>query len=196
MHFLENAIFLENGPIFLENGPIFLENGLARFFTSERDRDCAPQPPNMCPKLLFCSNIVTGRSLRLKQSNYNSVSRGQSSIIQEFQVIILAQSGGMRAAGYSSSSCEPTSNPPIMSRSDSGSDASSSSSDGSEQSTIRDLVIPSPVEVSDSSDDGVSPSQHKLAMKNQLLRKNDPQKSSDNERGPLIPSMSGVRIVN
>jgi hypothetical protein len=85
MNFLENAIFLENGLI-------FLENGLERFFTSERDRDCAPQPPYMSPKLLFCSNIVTGRSLRLIQSNYNSVSGGQSSIIQEFQVIILAQS--------------------------------------------------------------------------------------------------------
>ena len=64
---------------------------------------------------------------------------------------------------------KPTSNPPIMSRSDSGSDASSSSSDGSdnERSTNRELVIPSPVEVSDSEDDGVSPSQHKLAMKKQ-----------------------------
>ena len=104
MHFLENAIFLENGLI-------FLENGLGRFFTSERDRDCAPQPPNMCPKLLFCSNIVTGCTLRFIQSNYNSVSRGQSSIIQEFQVIILAQSGGMRAAGYqtheSCNGCHP-----------------------------------------------------------------------------------------
>ncbi len=62
-----------------------------------------------------------------------------------------------------------TSNPPIMSRSDSGSDASSSSSDGSdnERSTNSELVIPSPVELSDSEDDGVSPSQHKLAMKKQ-----------------------------
>ena len=60
-----------------------------------------------------------------------------------------------------------TSNPPIMSSSNSGSDASSSSSDGSdnERSTIRDLVIPPPVELSDSSADGVSLSQHKLAMK-------------------------------
>ncbi len=62
---------------------------------------------------------------------------------------------------------KPTSNPPIMSRSVSGSDASSSSSDGSdnERSTIRDLVIPPPVELSDSSADGVSLSQHKFAMK-------------------------------
>jgi hypothetical protein len=53
-----------------------------------------------------------------------------------------------------------------MSRSDSGSDASSSSSDGSdnERSTSHELIIPSPVEVSDSKDDGVSPSQHKMAM--------------------------------
>ncbi len=99
MHFLENAIFLENGPM-------FLENGLARFFASERDRDWAPQWANMCPKLLFCSNIVTGCTLRFIQLNYNSVSRGQSTIIQEFQVIIRSQSGGMRADGYSSSSCE------------------------------------------------------------------------------------------
>jgi hypothetical protein len=64
---------------------------------------------------------------------------------------------------------KPTSNLPIMSRSESGSDVSSSSSDGSdnERSTNRDLVIPSPVELSDSDDDGVSPSQYKLAMKKQ-----------------------------
>jgi hypothetical protein len=56
-----------------------------------------------------------------------------------------------------------------MSRSESGSDASSSSSGDSanERSTNRDLVIPSPVELSDSADDGVSPSQYKLAMKKQ-----------------------------
>ena len=67
-----------------------------------------------------------------------------------------------------------------MSSSDSGSDASSSSSDGSdnERSTIRDLVIPSPVELSEAEDDGVSPSQHKLAMKKQLTAMNDPPKSS------------------
>ena len=94
MHFLENAFFLENWLI-------FLENGLGRFFTLELDRDCAPQSANMCPKLLFCSNIVTGRSLRFIQSNYKSVSRGQSTIIQEFQVINWAQSRGMQAAGYS-----------------------------------------------------------------------------------------------
>ena len=46
---------------------------------------------------------------------------------------------------------------------------SSSSSVGSdyERSTNRDFVIPSPVELSESEDDGVSPSQHKLAMKEQ-----------------------------
>ena len=66
-----------------------------------------------------------------------------------------------------------------MSRSESGSDVSSSSSDGSdnEQSTNRDLVIPSPVELSDSEDDGVSPSQYKLAMKKQLSHKKVPPKS-------------------
>jgi hypothetical protein len=75
---------------------------------------------------------------------------------------------------------KPTSNPPIMSRSDSGSNASSSSSDGSdnERSTNRELVIPPPVELSDSSDDGVSPSQHKLAMKKQLSRTKVSPKSS------------------
>ncbi len=75
---------------------------------------------------------------------------------------------------------KPTSNPPIMSRSDSGSDASSSSCDDSdnERSTNREFVIPPPFELSDSSDDGVSPSQHKLAMKKQLSRKNDSPKSS------------------
>jgi hypothetical protein len=67
-----------------------------------------------------------------------------------------------------------------MSRSESGSDASSSSSDGSdiERSTNRELAIPSPIEVSDSEDDSVSPSQHKLAMKQQLSRKEVPPKSS------------------
>ncbi len=46
---------------------------------------------------------------------------------------------------------------------------SSSSCEGSdnERSTNRDLVIPSPVELSESGDDGVSPSQHKMAMKKQ-----------------------------
>ena len=74
---------------------------------------------------------------------------------------------------------KPISNPPIMSRSDSGSDVSSSSSDGSdnERSTNRELVIPPPVELSDSSDDGVSPSLHKLAMLKQLSRKNVQPKS-------------------
>ncbi len=75
---------------------------------------------------------------------------------------------------------KPTSNPPIMSRSDSGSDVSSSCSEGSDddRSTNRELVIPPPVDLSDSSDDGVSPSQHKLAMKKQLSRTNVPPKSS------------------
>jgi len=56
-----------------------------------------------------------------------------------------------------------------MSSSDSGSDAASSSSDGSddERSANHGLVVPSPVELSASEDDGVSPSQHKLAMKKQ-----------------------------
>ena len=66
-----------------------------------------------------------------------------------------------------------------MSKSESGSDVFSSSSDDSdnERSTNRDLGIPSPVELSDSEDDGVSPSQHKLAMKKQLSRKKVPPKS-------------------
>jgi hypothetical protein len=58
-----------------------------------------------------------------------------------------------------------------MLSSESGSDSSSSSSsDGSEKkrSTARDLFIPSPNLLSDSEDDGVSLSQHKLAMKKQL----------------------------
>ena len=56
-----------------------------------------------------------------------------------------------------------------MSRSESGSDVSSSFSEGSDddRSTNRDLVIPSPVELSESEDNGVGPSQHKLAMKKQ-----------------------------
>ena len=58
-----------------------------------------------------------------------------------------------------------------MSRSESGSNLSSSCSESEglddNRSTNRDLVIPSPVELSDSEDDGVSPSQHKLAMKKQ-----------------------------
>ncbi len=51
-----------------------------------------------------------------------------------------------------------------MSRSKSDFDVSSSSSDDSDndQSTNRELVIPSPVELSDSEDDGVSPSEQKI----------------------------------
>jgi hypothetical protein len=62
------------------------------------------------------------------------------------------------------------SNAPFMSSSESGSDSFSSSSDGSdnEWSMNRDLVVPSPVISSDSDDDGVSLSQHELAMKKQL----------------------------
>ncbi len=62
-----------------------------------------------------------------------------------------------------------------MSSSESGSDVYSSSSDNSdnERSTNgRDLVIPSPIELSDSDGDGVSPSQYKLAMQKQLAHKN------------------------
>jgi hypothetical protein len=44
-------------------------------------------------QLLFCRNIVTGRSLRIIQLNYNSVSRGQSAITQWFQVIIRRDAG-------------------------------------------------------------------------------------------------------
>ncbi len=67
-----------------------------------------------------------------------------------------------------------------MSSSDSGSDAAASSSDGSdnERSANREYVIPSPVELSEAEDDGVSPGQHKSAMKKQLTRMNDPPKSS------------------
>jgi hypothetical protein len=56
-----------------------------------------------------------------------------------------------------------------MSSSESGSD-SSSFSEGSDndRSENCDLVIPSQVELFDSDDDGVSPSQHKLAMKKQM----------------------------
>ncbi len=67
----------------------------------------------MSMNILFCTstNIVTGRSLRFIQSNYNSVSSGQSAIIQGFQVIISGQSGVMRAAGYRTqgpcNSCHP-----------------------------------------------------------------------------------------
>jgi hypothetical protein len=61
-----------------------------------------------------------------------------------------------------------------MSRSESGSDASSFSSDDSdnERSTNRELVVPSSVELSDSDDDGFSQSQHKLAMRKQMAKHN------------------------
>ena len=75
-----------------------------------------------------------------------------------------------------------------MLRSESGSDVSSSSSDN-ERSTNRHLVIPSPVELSDSEDDGVSPSQHKMAMMKQLSRKKVPPKSisgSDEEEESVV----------
>jgi hypothetical protein len=67
-----------------------------------------------------------------------------------------------------------------MSRSDSGSNESSSSSGDSdnERSTNRDLVVPIPVELSASEDDGISPSQHKMALLKQLSRNNVPPKSS------------------
>ncbi len=84
---------------------------------------------------------------------------------------------------------KPTSNPPIMSRSESGSDVSSSSSDDSdnERGTNRDLVIPSPVELSDSEDDDVSPSQHKLAMMEQLADKNvAPNSTSCSDEGEQL----------
>jgi hypothetical protein len=78
----------------------------------------------------------------------------------------------MRAASLSPSACETDiiSNAPFLSNSKSGSDESSSSSDDchNELSRNRDLVIPSPKLLSDSEDNGVSPSQHKLAMKKQL----------------------------
>jgi hypothetical protein len=61
-----------------------------------------------------------------------------------------------------------------MSSSESGSDASSSSSDDfkKEWRTYRDLVVPSPVELNESEDDGISLSQHKLAMKKLLADHN------------------------
>jgi hypothetical protein len=46
-----------------------------------------------------------------------------------------------------------------------------------DRSTNRALVIPSPELLSDSEDDGVSPSQYKLAMKKQLSHKKVPPKS-------------------
>jgi hypothetical protein len=65
---------------------------------------------------------------------------------------------------------KPISNAPFMLSSESGSDSSPPPSEGSdnERSENRDLVIPSPELLSDSEDDGVSLSQHKLAMKKQL----------------------------
>ncbi len=74
-----------------------------------------------------------------------------------------------------------------MSSSESGSDVSSSSSEGSdnERSTNRDLaVIPSPVELSDSEDDGVSPSQsqHRLATMKQMVKHDvEPNSTSGND---------------
>ncbi len=57
---------------------------------------------------------------------------------------------------------KPTSNAPFMSRSESGSD--------DDRSANRELVVPSPVELSDSDDDGFSLSQHELAMKKQMAK--------------------------
>jgi hypothetical protein len=117
----------------------------------------------MSPNILFCSNIFTGRSLWFTQSNENSVSRS-------FE---LQSAGSLEGCGPPVTRLlpvKPTSNPPIMSRSESGSDVSSSSSDDSDNersakfTANRDLVIPSSVELSDSDGDGVSPSQHKLAL--------------------------------
>jgi hypothetical protein len=70
----------------------------------------------------------------------------------------------MLAAGYSPSAVKQTLTVPFMSSSELGSDASSSSSEESdnERGTNRDLAIPSPELLSDAADNGISPSQHKL----------------------------------
>ncbi len=54
----------------------------------------------------------------------------------------------------------------IQSNYNSVSSSENSDTDRSERSGL--ISIPSPVLLSDASDDGVSPSQHKLAMKNQM----------------------------
>ncbi len=87
-----------------------------------------------------------------------------------------------------------------MLRSESGSDVSSSCSEGSadDRSTNRDLVIPSPVELSDSEDDGVSPSQHKLAMMKQLSHKKVPQKSisGSDEEEELVEEQDAEQSID
>jgi hypothetical protein len=121
----------------------------------------------------------------------------------------------MRAACYLP--VKPTSNPPIMSRSESDSNVSSSFSDDSdnERSTNRDLVIPSPVELSDSEDDSVSPSQHKLAMmkklahmsvapnstsdsdeEEQLVEEKDAEQSIDGQYGTSFESKSSAAVFS
>jgi hypothetical protein len=87
-----------------------------------------------------------------------------------------------------------------MSRSESGSDVSYSCSDGSDddRSTNRDLVIPSPVKLSESKDDGVSPSQHKMAMMKQLFHKKVPPKliSGSDEEEELVEEEDAEQSID
>jgi hypothetical protein len=146
----------------------------------------------MSPNILFCSNVVTGYSLRFIQSKYNSVSRGQSAIIQGFQVIIRGQSGGMRAAGYLPSARETDIKPANHVEERIGLRCVSHDSD-KERSTNYDLVIPSPFELSDSDGDGVSPRQYKLAMQKQLAHKNvAPNSTSDSDEEEALVVEEGA----
>ncbi len=79
--------------VLFENGFLFLENGFRSLFCSERAPVTELRSHWTCLQNLFCSNIVTGRSLRFIQSNYNSVTRGQSAIIQGFQLAIGRDAG-------------------------------------------------------------------------------------------------------
>jgi hypothetical protein len=73
----------------------------------------------------------------------------------------------MRAAGHSPSASETDIKPAnhVVS-------SSCSNDSDNERSTNRDLIIPSPVELSESEDDGVSPSQHKSAVMKKLADNN------------------------
>ncbi len=94
---------------------------------------------------------------------------------------------------------KPTSNPPIMSSSDSGSDAASSSSDGSdnERSMNRDLVIPSPVELSDPEDDGVDPPKSTSGSDEEEEEvEEDADQSIDGESGTSFQSKSSAAMFS
>jgi hypothetical protein len=92
---------------------------------------------------------------------------GQSATIQGLQVTIRGQSGVTWAAGYTHSARESDIKRSMNVVQRIGPLSSSEGSDN-ERCEKRESVIASPVDLSDTNEDGVSPSQHKSAMARQM----------------------------